>query len=96
MMDRAIRPFSLMAMVSIALGAGGAGWAVQSDHAAPPRQAKERPILLACNADQQAKWNVCVDGRLAGCMMLQGSDHQRKVCRDGAKSACTTQVGFQC
>jgi hypothetical protein len=96
LMDRTVRPFSLATLVSIALCVGGAGWAVQGDHAAPPRPEKQRPILLACTADQAVKWNACVDGRLAACVLLQGSDQQRQVCRDRAKPACTTEVGFQC
>jgi len=94
-MVASVRLVALLSVVSIALLGAGAGRAVQSDRAPPSRPAKERPIFLACTSDQQLKWNQCVDGRRAGCMLLVDQS-QRPGCEEKIKPACSNQLGVQC
>jgi hypothetical protein len=90
-----VRQVLMCATVLIALGGAGVGWAVQSERGTPERQATERPIFLACNADQQSKWNFCLTERRAACNLLVG-ERQRLTCVEGINASCSSMLGVQC
>lgn len=95
MMAGSVRQVLMCSTVLIALGGAGAGWAVQSERGTPERQAKERPILLACTSDQQSKWNLCVTEKRAGCTLMV-EERQRKACFENVNSSCSSALGVQC
>jgi len=95
MVGGSIRQTLLCATVLIALGGAGAGWAVQSERGTPERPAKERPIFLACNGDQQSKWNLCITERRAACTLMVG-ERQRLACVEGINASCSSMLGVQC
>ncbi|MCF8533510.1 MAG: hypothetical protein K9G48_10940 [Reyranella sp.] len=95
MVAGSVRQVVLCATLLIALGGAGAGWAVQSDRAPPARQAKERPIFLACTGDQQSKWNLCVTERRAGCTLMV-EERRRLACFESVNSSCSSALGVQC
>lgn len=90
-----MRSVMICATVLIALASAGAGWAVQSERGPPERQAKERPIFLACTSDQQSKWNLCLTERRASCTLIVG-ERQRQACVEGINASCSSALGMQC